>query len=133
MYTYRFSPKPGKKVDETVKLKIVRDGKETAVDVPVEESPLAGGERGGIRTWFKELQEKLGAPPVGGHGPCGDKPCGDGPCGDGPCGTKPPAGDAPKGVWGAQEELHTQIGELRERLEKTEKQLKELKEKVEKK
>jgi membrane-associated protease RseP (regulator of RpoE activity) len=119
-----------KKAKETVKLKIVRDGKEMTVDVSVEENPHAGREPGSIRSWFKELQERLGTPPVKGHGPCGD---GDKPCdhGDKPCTHGKPAGDVPKGMWGAQEELNTQMDELRERVEKTERELKALREKME--
>ncbi len=122
-----------KKAGEAVKLKIIRDSREMTVDVAVEENPNPAGEPGSIRSWFNELQEKLGRPSVEGRGPCGDGACGDGPCGSGdkPCGHGKPSGDVPKGVWGAQEELHTQVGELRDRLEKTEKELKELREKVE--
>jgi membrane-associated protease RseP (regulator of RpoE activity) len=125
-----------KKVDEVLKLGIVGNGKEIEVDVPVEKNPFYVAEpRRGIRSWFRDLQDRLGSPRSGGK--CevnedGEPVCSDGPSAHEPHEHKHP-GEEPGGVWDAQEELHTQIGELREKVQKMEKELKELKEKAAKK
>jgi hypothetical protein len=126
----------GKKIDEALKLGIVRNGKEVEVDVAVEKNPFYVAEpRRGIRSWFKDLQDRLGSPHSGGR--CelnedGEPVCSDGPHAHESLEHEHP-GEKPGGVWGAQEELHTQIDELREKVQKMEKQLKELREKVAKK